>query len=75
MINCNCCNKPIPNLRIDAWFSIYGNAPEYCADCADSYTEQTRAFMDYAHKTGGELVVARGHENIRRASRIFNRER
>ena len=69
------CNQVIPTPRVELWLEIHGKTPDYCIVCADSYTPKTQAFLDYSHKTAPELVIARGSENIRRATRIHNRER
>ena len=44
-------------------------------ECSEANEEPVAAYMDYGHKTGGEVVVAHGAENVRRADRIHRRSR
>lgn len=48
---------------------------DYCIDCVDNNSEPTIARMIYNHKTAGEIVVAKGKENVRLLNRGYNRSR
>ena len=69
-MNCLDCGNEIPELRMQAVPDT-----EYCVKCADKYTERVVGRMIYSHKTAGELVLARGKENIRRLNREYSRSR
>lgn len=75
MCSCKTCGNTIQEERVDVWLIIHGCPPTYCMDCADDHTPKSQAFMSYGHKTGGEVVVATGGENIRRAERDYLRAR
>ena len=69
-MKCFDCQMEIPQARLDALPDT-----EYCVHCADNYTERVVGRMIYSHKTAGELVLARGKENIRRLNREYARAR
>ncbi len=48
---------------------------DYCVNCADKHTEPIVGRMIYSHKTAGEIVFARGKENVRRLNREYARAR
>jgi hypothetical protein len=69
-VKCFDCNSTIPQARIKAVPDT-----EYCVECVDSHTEPTMGRMIYNHKTAGEVILARGKENIRRLNREYSRAR
>jgi hypothetical protein len=48
---------------------------DYCVNCADKHTEPVVGRMIYNHKTAGEVIIAKGKENIRRLNREYVRAR
>jgi len=48
---------------------------EYCVNCVDKHTEPIVGRMIYNHKTAGEVILARGRENIRLLNREYARAR
>ena len=69
-MNCHDCGKPIAPARLEAM-----PGTEYCVNCADKHTEPVVGRMIYNHKTAGEVVFARGKENVRRLNREYARAR
>ncbi len=69
-MKCFDCQMEIPEARLQALPDT-----EYCVHCADNYTPTTVGRMIYSHKTAGELIIARGKENIRRLNREYTRSR
>lgn len=69
-MKCFDCNSTIPEARIQAVPET-----EYCVGCVDKHTEPTMGRMIYNHKTAGEVILARGKENIRRLNREYSRAR
>lgn len=69
-MNCFECNNEIPAVRLEAMPNT-----EYCINCADKHTEIVMGRMIYNHKTAGEVIIARGKENIRRLNREYARAR
>jgi hypothetical protein len=69
-VNCSDCGNVIPEARIEAVPDT-----EYCVNCADNHTERVVGRMIYNHKTAGEVIFARGKENIRRLNREYARAR
>jgi len=69
-VNCFECNNEIPAVRLEAMPNT-----EYCINCADKHTEIVMGRMIYNHKTAGEVIIARGKENIRRLNREYARAR
>ena len=67
---CLDCGEPIAEIRLAAVPDA-----EYCVRCADRHTEPVRCRMIFSHKTGGELFVARGAENIRLLENEYRRKR
>ena len=69
-MNCFECDNEIPAARLEAMPNT-----EYCINCADKHTEIVMGRMIYNHKTAGEVIIARGKENIRRLNREYARAR
>ena len=69
-MNCLECGTPIPEARMKAVPDT-----DYCVRCVDKHTEPTIGRMIYNHKTAGEVILARGKENIRRLNREYARAR
>ena len=69
-MNCLECGTPIPEARMKAVPDT-----DYCVGCVDKHTEPTIGRMIYNHKTAGEVIIARGKENIRRLNREYARSR
>lgn len=69
-MNCFECDNEIPAVRLEAMPNT-----EYCINCADKHTEIVMGRMIYNHKTAGEVIIARGKENIRRLNREYARAR
>lgn len=69
-MNCFDCGNDISPVRMQAMPDT-----EYCVGCADKHTEPIVGRMIYSHKTAGELVFARGKENVRRLNREYARSR
>ncbi len=69
-MNCFDCGNEIPEARLQAVPDT-----DYCVKCADKHTEPVVGRMIYNHKTAGEVVFARGKENIRRLNREYSRAR
>ena len=69
-MKCFDCNSTIPQARIQVVPET-----EYCVDGVDKHTEPTMGRMIYNHKTAGEVILARGKENIRRLNREYARSR
>ena len=67
---CSDCGSTIPMERL----AILPNT-EHCVKCADKHSEPVVARMIYGHKTAGEVVFAKGKENIRRLNREYSRSR
>ena len=69
-MKCFDCGTTIPAARIQVMPDT-----EYCVRCEDKHTEPMVGRMIYNHKTAGEVIVARGRENIRRLNREYARAR
>jgi len=69
-VKCFECNNEIPEARLQAVPDT-----EYCVNCVDKHTEIVMGRMIYNHKTAGEVIIARGKENIRRLNREYTRAR
>ena len=69
-MHCKDCNALIPRARLDA---VPGT--QYCVRCVAAHTPRVVGRMIWPHKTGGELIVAVGTENIRRLNREYGRAR
>ena len=69
-MKCFDCGSEIPEARLQAVPDT-----DYCVKCADKHTEPVVGRMIYNHKTAGEVVFARGKENIRRLNREYSRAR
>jgi len=48
---------------------------EYCTTCACKHEKPFVARMIYNHKTAGEVIIARGKENVRLLNREYTRAR
>ena len=69
-MNCSDCGDKISGARL----SILPET-EYCVECASKHIQPVVARMIYSHKTAGEVIVARGKENVRRINREYTRAR
>ena len=69
-MNCSDCGDKISGIRL----SILPET-EYCVECASNHIQPVVARMIYSHKTAGEVIVARGKENVRRLNREYTRAR
>ena len=69
-MKCFDCGNEIPEMRMKAMPDT-----EYRVKCADKHTEPVVGRMIYGHKTAGEVVFARGKENVRRLNREYTRAR
>ncbi len=69
-MRCKDCQAEIPPARLDA---VPGT--EYCVRCVRDHTPRVMGRMIWPHKTGGELIIAIGDENIRRLNREYERAR
>ena len=69
-MNCVNCGNTIPDVRLEA-------CPEtvYCVNCADKHAQPFIARMIYGHKTAGDVIIAKGKENVRRLNREYTRAR
>ena len=48
---------------------------EYCTTCASKHEKPFVARMIYNHKTAGEVIIAKGKENVRLLNREYIRAR
>ena len=69
-VNCIDCGNEIPKARMDAMPDTY-----YCVKCVDKHTEPIIGRMIYSHKTAGEVIFAKGKENVRLLNREYARAR
>ncbi len=69
-MKCFDCGSEIPEARLQAVPDT-----DYCVKCADKHAEPVVGRMIYNHKTAGEVIIARGKENIRRLNREYARSR
>ncbi len=69
-MKCFDCGSEIPEARLQAVPDT-----DYCVQCADKHAEPVVGRMIYNHKTAGEVIIARGKENIRRLNREYARSR
>jgi len=69
-MNCSDCGDKISGARLAVLPQT-----EYCVGCASKHIQPVIARMIYSHKTAGEVIVARGRENIRRLNREYQRAR
>ena len=69
-MKCHDCQEEISEIRLEA-------VPDtcYCVKCADKHSDPVVARMIYSHKTAGEVIIARGKENVRRLNREYSRAR
>lgn len=72
MKNCEECSQPIGQARLEA---IPGTT--FCVTCAGTKGPRPVAFMNYAHKTAGSIIVVDGNnqEHVRQARRAYERKR
>lgn len=71
---CEVCDSPLARERIVTFLEVRGVLPTHCQGC--SREERQVAYLDFAHKTGGEVVMATGGaENARRAEAVYRRRR
>ena len=70
MSKCEDCGDTIPQERLE----FFPDA-RYCTKCVDSHIPPVVCRMIYPHKTGGELFVAHGVENVRRLNNEYKRSR
>ena len=69
-MNCSECGEKIHSARLQCLPNT-----EFCIDCAEKNTQPYIARMIYSHKTAGEVIIARGKEQIRLLDREYNRAR
>jgi len=69
-MQCKDCGELIPAARLEVQPGTV-----YCVRCVDKHLPRRVGRMIYTHKTGGELVIAVGEENIRRLNREWSRAR
>lgn len=69
-MKCFDCGNEITEARLQAVPDT-----DYCVKCADKHTEPVIGRMIYSHKTAGEVIIAKGKENIRRLNREYARSR
>jgi hypothetical protein len=67
---CVHCSAEIPFSRIEV-------LPETvsCVSCSEKNPPKMVARMIYSHKTAGDVVIAKGSENVRRLEREYARAR
>jgi hypothetical protein len=67
---CVHCGSTIPSERIEV-------LPETvsCVSCSTRNPPKMVARMIYSHKTAGDVVIAKGSENVRRLEREYARAR
>jgi len=71
MTRCTTCGDIIPQERLD----FFPDGIDYCVKCADIHTPVRVCRVIYPHKTGGELFVAEGKQNIDKLNREYRRAR
>lgn len=69
-MRCEDCECEIDPIRLE-----YLPDTKWCKSCSDKHTPKAVCRMIYPHKTGGELFVAYGDENIRRLNNEYRRAR
>lgn len=69
-MKCYDCGAIIPPERIEVMPDT-----RFCVKCVDKHIPPVVARMIYAHKTAGDIVIARGKENIRLLDRGYARSR
>lgn len=69
-MDCIDCGEKISEIRLEA-----NPDTDYCVGCVDKHIPKVRGYMIYGHKTAGEIVIAKGKENIRRLEREYHRSR
>jgi len=69
-MRCSDCGNNIPQERLDFFPDI-----TYCVGCADKHEPIKICRIIYPHKTGGELFVAEGKQNIDRLNAEYRRSR
>ena len=70
MIYCNDCGEKINSVRLEILPDT-----EYCVNCSKNHKQPMVARMIYNHKTAGEVIIAKGKENIRLLNREYTRAR
>lgn len=69
-MNCLQCSNKISGARLQILPDT-----EFCVACASKNTQPYVARMIYNHKTAGEVIIARGQENVRLLNREYTRAR
>ena len=69
-MNCIDCGNKIGGARL----AILPET-EHCVKCASNHTQPFVARMIYNHKTAGEVIIAKGKENVRLLNREYTRAR
>ena len=69
-MNCSECGNRIHGARLQCLPDT-----EFCIGCAEKNTQPYVARMIYNHKTAGEVIIAKGKENIRLLNREYTRAR
>jgi hypothetical protein len=67
---CENCGSEIPMIRLDVC-----PGTTYCVNCVDKHAKPFIARMIYGHKTAGDVIIAKGSENVRRLNREYTRAR
>lgn len=67
---CVHCSCEIPEVRLE----ILPDTTS-CVSCSEKNPPKMVARMIYNHKTAGEVIVAKGSENVRRLQREYARAR
>lgn len=65
---CTGCEQPIERDRAALFMTT-------CLKCAKNDRTPVKAVLVYGHKTGGEVLTARGTEQVRQANRFIRRAR
>ena len=69
-MNCVECGNVIPDIRLEICPGTV-----HCVNCADKNAQPFVARMIYGHKTAGDVIIAKGKENVRRLNREYVRGR
>lgn len=67
---CVHCSSEIPKFRLE----IIPDTTS-CVSCSKKNPPKMVARMIYSHKTAGDVIIAKGSENVRRLEREYTRAR
>jgi hypothetical protein len=67
---CIHCSTEIPSARLEVLPDTTS-----CVSCSEKNPPKVVARMIYNHKTAGEVIIAKGGENVRRLNREWARAR